>query len=39
MLILNLFHDSFHNFWIAAEENFNQSRNIVAFPEWTAKFS
>ena len=32
-MILNLFHDSLHNFWIAAEENFNQSKNILSFQE------
>ena len=32
-MILNLFHDSLHSFWIAAEENFNQSKNILSFQE------
>ena len=32
-MILNLFHDSFHSFWIPAEENFNQSKNILSFQE------
>ena len=34
VLIINLFHDSFGNFWIATEKNFNQSRNIPVFPEF-----